>query len=155
VPIETVTVREVEQGPYFEVFRGSGAMRIDWTRKGALRVIMAGHGDAGYSPLAVRRWDTQLKAGRFVLLADFWDMQTYDSQVRVGWTGWCTKHRADLDGLHILLRSKLVAMGVTVANLALGGLITVHTERTKFDALAKTFGFPLNPQLPLGGLEPR
>ena len=54
-------------------------------------------------------------------------MDNYDSVCRVELTGWVLGHRAQT-GLHIGLRSRMVAMGVAVANLALGSLIQVHNE---------------------------
>jgi hypothetical protein len=54
-------------------------------------------------------------------------MDNYDSVCRVELTSWVLRHRAQT-GLHIGLRSRMVAMGVAVANLALGSLIQVHNE---------------------------
>ena len=49
--------------------------------------------------------------------------------MRTEWTHWLVTHRARLDDLHIVARSKLVTMGVAVANLALGGIIKLHAQR--------------------------
>jgi hypothetical protein len=40
--------------------------------------------------------------------------------------------RKRISGLHVLVGSKLTAMGVSVANLALGGIVTSHSERPPF-----------------------
>ena len=54
-------------------------------------------------------------------------MENYESSCRVELTAWVLGHR-DRTSLHIGLRSRLVAMGVSVANLALGSLIQVHND---------------------------
>ena len=54
-------------------------------------------------------------------------MDNYDSVCRVELTSWVLSHR-DQSGLYIGVRSRMVAMGVAVANLALGSLIRVHNE---------------------------
>lgn len=58
---------------------------------------------------------------------NWFGMENYDSVCRVELTSWVLSHRAQT-GLHIGLRSRMVAMGVAVANLALGSLIQVHNE---------------------------
>jgi hypothetical protein len=131
------------------LYKGTGAMRVDWLPEGgALRIIIVGHGDGGYGPAALKRWDAALAFGNFALLADFSQMNTYDSALRVAMTGWCVAHRGDLNGLHIFVTSKIVAMGVAVANIALKGLIKVHDNRMSFDILAKKLGLPLNVPMP-------
>ena len=58
---------------------------------------------------------------------DWFEMTGYDSQSRIVLTRWVLSHRAQ-SRLFIGVRSKLVAMGVSVANLALGNLIEVHAS---------------------------
>lgn len=74
------------------------------------------------------------RCGKVALFDDLEDLRGYDSGVRVQLTDWSRQHRHEIVAFHILTRSKLVAMGVTVANLALGGQIRAHTRRTDFDA---------------------
>jgi hypothetical protein len=143
-------VREVEKGVAFEVWQGpTGAMRMDWTRQGVHRMILAGHGYVEYAAPLLRRWDAVLRfTGRATLLVDLWDTPAYDSALRVAMTGWGVKHRTDMDALHVLTSSKIVGMGVSVANLAMGGIVTAYTQRATFAPLAKKFGLPINPVMP-------
>jgi len=64
---------------------------------------------------------------------DLWDMSAYDSALRVELTNWHLAHRDTLKALHAVARSRIVRMGVTVANLALGK-ITSHDNRSTFEA---------------------
>jgi hypothetical protein len=58
---------------------------------------------------------------------DWFEMTGYESRSRIALTQWVLGHRAK-SRLFIGVRSKLVAMGVSVANLALGDLIEVHAS---------------------------
>jgi hypothetical protein len=137
-------VRMVESGPFFEVWQSpSGATsRLDWNRRGVARICVTGHGHVDFSPPAIRRWDGTLRmADRPVILIDFWDMPTYDSGMRLQMTPWGAKHRQNVD-FHVCTRSRLVLMGLAVANIAMGGLMKVHEKRAEFDAFCITHGLP-------------
>jgi hypothetical protein len=152
-------IREVDSGSSFEIWRGpkegalgkapAGVMRVDWTRRGVVRVIMVGHGHSEFAGIINRRLETNSRpANRFITMGDFWDLETYDSGFRVEQAAWIKKHETKWDGSHVLVRSKLVAMGITVANLALGGKIKVYAQRSEFDRACTGFGLPLNPAMP-------
>ena len=80
------------------------------------------------SQLLIRQADPLYAYGGKVLGFHNWfDMENYESVCRVELTSWVLRHRAH-SSLHIGLRSRMVAMGVSVANLALGSLILVHNE---------------------------
>jgi hypothetical protein len=100
-----------------------GAMSLRWTDQGAIYVAVDVHGDRLLSPLMTRRADTLLARARLKFFFDFWQMPTYDSEMRTEWPGFLVTHRARVDEIHVVARSKLVAMGVAVANIALGGVI--------------------------------
>jgi hypothetical protein len=70
-------------------------------------------------------------------VACFWDLEklvNYHSDVRVVSTQVLLSQRARLDSVHAFSTSKLVTMGVSVASLALGGLIQMHKTRALFEA---------------------
>jgi hypothetical protein len=143
-PHPSSTVNLAENGPLFEIWSGTGtaSMRIDWTRKGAVRITVSGHGAAGFSPPAIARWDAANRTSdRGVVLIDFWDMPTYDSGMRVQMTGWALKHRSDTT-YFVTTRSKIVLMGLAVANLALDGILNVKEKRADFDSVCVTHGLP-------------
>lgn len=66
-------------------------------------------------------------------------MENYESACRVDLTAWVLRHRAQ-SVLHIGLASRMVAMGVTVANLALGNLIQVHRDMQSLEAALRKLG---------------
>ncbi len=143
-------VTQVDSGPTFELWKGpAGSMRLDWTRKGAIRILVSGHGYGGYGIQTVRKFDDALRsspAKKAILFFDFWDMPAYDSPLRVETQGWGAKHRAEME-VYLCTRSKLVSMGASVGNLALGGIIKVFTRKEEFDRECQRHGLPLNPAM--------
>jgi hypothetical protein len=144
-------VRLVTRGSAFETWAGpaGGGVRYDWTRKGIIRLIILGHGHAGYVAPSVKLFDTVLGfTGRIGVMFDCWDMTGYDSEFRVQTSAWGSKHQSVLEESFMVTRSKLVAMGISVANLAVGGKIKCFSKRVDFDVEAKNNGFLLNPPMP-------
>jgi hypothetical protein len=138
---------QIENGPTFEVWQSStGALRLDWNRQGVVTATVLGHGHADYGHHVTRRWDAVIRtSAKIVFLLDFWDMPTYDSGMRTVMTTGVLKHRSSAEPSHVVTRSKLVGMGVAVANLATGGLFTIHSARVGFDLVVKKNGLPVNP----------
>jgi hypothetical protein len=66
----------------------------------------------------------------------FWDLEHlvhYHSAVRVKCTEALTSNRTHVASVQTYSASTLVRMGVSVANLVLGGLIRSHSTRAEFD----------------------
>ncbi len=100
---------------------------------GVVIVRLSGHGEAAFSPLIERGILTSLEsAPQFWLFFDLYALDSYDSALRVDLTAAIFKQRDRMADFHVLVRSKIVAMGVSVANLALGGRLTSHRERKPF-----------------------
>lgn len=65
-------------------------------------------------------------AGRIVYgIHDWVAMTNYDSACRVDMTNWILRNRAQ-SVLHVATTSRMVAMGVMVAKVALGDVLNVH-----------------------------
>jgi len=144
-------IQKVDSGASFEVWRSpTGAMRLDWNRQGVVLETMLGFGSHEFATVILRRWEASRRGGlQILILNDFWEMPNYDSGFRILQQEWALKNRSSLvQPLHIVTRSKLVSMGTAVVNLALGGIITVHTQRQTFDAEVKKAGLTPNPQIP-------
>jgi len=74
------------------------------------------------------------ECGRIAIFDDLEHASGYDSNVRTRLTSWTSKHRPQITTFHILTGSRIVAMGVAVANVALGGSIKAHLKRADFEA---------------------
>jgi hypothetical protein len=66
-------------------------------------------------------------------LHDWWWMAGYDPGVRQHVVGWSLRIISQWNQIHVALRSQVVKMGVTLANVALGGKVNVYTEYAKFE----------------------
>lgn len=73
----------------------------------------------------------------FHLFCDWAETTGYDSEVRSMFTQFVATNRLRLK-LHVLVGSKIVSMGVSVANLALGGILIGYTNRTAFEAVLRS-----------------
>lgn len=143
---EAADVKLVQSGPLFEIWRGpKGTMRLDWNKKGVVRLIVEGHGHAEFAAPAVRRFDDAIRGAKLTSVADFWKMVSYDSPFRQQMQEWGSKHRKDMDALVVATTSKLVSMGASVANLAMGVPMKAFTRRDEFDRECHKLGLPVNP----------
>lgn len=124
--------RELPDG--FELSEARAIVTIRRPAKHIELIRCDGYAEAIHIELILKNREAILaECGRIALFDDLEDLRGYDSGVRLRLTDWGKKHRAQIVAFHILTRSRLVAMGVTVANLALGGHIRAHTNRASFD----------------------
>jgi hypothetical protein len=99
-------------------------------------MVVRGHGyaEAAFTgPVLAARDAIIDERGHIALFDDLERVTGYDSEVRTRLTGWASEHRRQIVAFHILTRSRLVAMGVAVASVALGGHIRAHTQRSAFE----------------------
>jgi hypothetical protein len=94
---------------------------------------MADQGDKAFTAPIIRAFEGISKRSRqHRLFFDLETMTTYDSELRTHLTARLYEDRLNIVAFHVLVGSKLTAMGVSVANLALGGIITSHSSRVPF-----------------------
>jgi hypothetical protein len=94
---------------------------------------MVGYGSADFASPLLEEFDRLTAGGKRIhLFGDLGRMTDYDSMLRIH----CTDHfRARLDSfesLHIHVTSRLITMAVSVANVALNGIITMHSSSESF-----------------------
>lgn len=122
----------VKEQPSASVGRKPGELRIE-QHPGALCTTFAGHATLEHARSIV---DAQLTCmrdyGRIRTFHDWQAGESYESEARVALTEFTRECQRDLIESHILVRSKLFAMGMSVANLMLGGSLVVHTDRQAF-----------------------
>lgn len=112
-----------------------GSLGIWTPALGFVITRIAGHGEKEFSEPIITAFERCLEQTQSVrLFFDTGDLVTYDSDLRLNLTGRFLKDRKRIANLDVLVRSKLVAMGVSVANLALGGIVTSHAVREPFSA---------------------
>lgn len=121
-------------GPPRHEYVGSATVQIWTCAPGVVLVRVAGKADVDVArELAKDHEKSIAEFGAFALFSDFSSMVSYTSAGRFELTEWSKKNWSHLRSSHILVASKLVAMGVSVASIALPGLRS-HTERSRFEA---------------------
>jgi hypothetical protein len=113
----------------------NGALEISQLAASVVYLQLSGVTEQPAAPVIERTLAKQFAGGE--RLATFWDLGelvNYHSDVRIFSTRVLLAHRKQISAIHTFTRSKLVAMGVSVANLALGGIITAHPQRESFEA---------------------
>lgn len=145
------TFQVVEKGSNFETYQGQlCGLRLDW-RPDAMRAIYTGLPSGDCADAIIRHWDDarRLKQ-RITMLHDLWEVDGYDSELRVKCTDYGKKYPDTFAAGHFLTKSKITNMALAVVTLALPNLnIQGHGKRAEFDLMAKKFGLPLNPPVPL------
>ena len=98
-----------------------------WARSPILLIQLRGYGAGAFADLILAGFD-EIVGGKLPvqIFFEMSGMENYESPLRTRLTTHFVQHRARIASLHVFTRSKLVAMGFSVANLALGGLITNH-----------------------------
>lgn len=96
---------------------------------------VTGHMQLGHAEAWLRIGNRILASGRPVAgFHDWFGMTSYDSATRAMLTDWSLANLASFHCVHIAIDSKLVRMGVTVANLALGGIMATHADSASLAA---------------------
>ncbi len=113
-----------------------GALEI-WRRSKSVVVqTLEGHGEACFLDPMIERLDAIVAEGVHPRVFDDWERATrYDPETRSRLTAWTKANRGAIEETVILVRSKLFAMGVNVANLAVGGRLKVLTSRSEFERI--------------------
>jgi hypothetical protein len=119
-------------------WRGArGNMGIWAPASGILLVQLSGFGEEAYAEHVIEGIDRPIARGdRLRLFIDMEGMTNYDSALRTKLTTRLLQCREQIDSMVVLAKSRIVTMGVSVANLALGGIISAHEDRDEF---AKAF----------------
>lgn len=128
----------VEQTEHFTTSKGEAMCTI--ARADVLVIKVTGHLDRPMGDFIVARVNRLFDGNKGRITSYFcdWSETTgYDSEVRTLFTQWVATHRNHVK-FHLLVGSKIVSMGVSVANLALGGALTGYTNRPAFDAALRS-----------------
>ncbi len=109
-------LRIVHPAPGLVVFRETGFLTADF----------AEHVERHSNQAAER-------ASKIQIFVDAYDLVGYDPEIRNSATSWLKAHMDVVDAQHMLVNSRLTKMGLTVASLALGGVIKGYHTRQPFE----------------------
>lgn len=130
---QRASVRPKQNTPGSEIYKSArGELTMTLVGSNLIVCRIAGHFDFALSQRALaiaERFPTRRE-----LFHDWDSMSSYDTQSRLALTAWLFRNRATAT-VHVLQRSGLVAMGVTVAQLAIGQrALRSYTSREAFEA---------------------
>lgn len=108
-----------------------GAIGIWTPAPNILLVGMRGHGEAGFSAPIIDAYSKLQRKGQLHLFFDADELENYDTPLRTDLTQRFVPDRKRIGTLLVLVKSRIVAMGVSVANLALG-MVSSTAERARF-----------------------
>ncbi len=124
-----MVLRREDGTDFRECNSSSGKIRV-WTLARNLYVTQGeGHMQDDHAAFLEEYGEERLRraGGKIYIFHDWMEMTGYDSKTRYKMTTWSAEHRASFEEVHLAVRSRIVAMGVQVANIALGGFMRAHT----------------------------
>ena len=121
--------------PTLEIAAEDGFATVTVTAPGIVFLQLSGRLEEGVGRKVAQALQS-LTAGKGEF-DSFWDLgslDAYHSEVRQEITQYLLHHRNEIISIQAYVRSRIVQMGVSVANMALGGLVRAHSSREAFDA---------------------
>jgi len=124
----------------------AGQARLNlWALRPLLVIQIVGFGDGGFAPPIVAAFESLLPSATSLnVFFELSSMPDYDATLRTLLTQRFRADQARIASFDVCTASKLVARGVSIANLALGGIISLYGERAPLlaalDAAAKHAG---------------
>jgi hypothetical protein len=112
-----------------------GSLRLTHYPPRLLLAVVRGHYGKELLPRYMRALADVAGSGRAVGFHDWYEMTGYDSECRKRMTEWGINNRTRVEKVHILVKHKLVAMGVATGSLLVGGgIVATYTSRAEFEA---------------------
>ncbi len=116
-----------------QLYRDESSEAMLWRpTQGLLITRVIGHADIALLDFYEAQAEREMTAGPLRVFHDWSDLTGYDPAVRDELKRWGKLHTRDFIGVHYLVRSKVVAMLISVAALSLGRDLDATTDRTSF-----------------------
>lgn len=120
--------------PALELVTDRGRLSIREVAPGVVLTVFAGHGSIEVAEALIGYFERVIERHGGIVIFDDWDeAKGYDSEVRFRLTEWTKANFDVLRATTVLVRSKILAMGLSVANLALRRPVTVLHDRKAFE----------------------
>jgi hypothetical protein len=133
-PRQTSSVRVFAEEEH--VLPRGGFLRLSAYEAGDKRVTLLrcrGFAPAEMVAKVLEHRERVTRLGRTILFHDLFELEGYDPMVREELTKWQRRHGLLIEGTHVLLRSRIVAMGIQVASLALGQAMRTYSHARDFE----------------------
>jgi hypothetical protein len=114
-------------------------LSISYPGRSVMLFTYGGHLTADGVPFVDASVDRVLRAGiRPHLFVDLEQISGYDTEYRHAIGRWARRVETDVEGWFFLVRSRIVAMGVTLSTLRARAPIKATARRSEFDAAIQT-----------------
>jgi hypothetical protein len=111
-----------------------GRAEVDLRLPGLAEIRYIGLGTGDFPREIQPHLDRWVAAGkRISLFIDAAELISYETQFRSLWATWMRANRAQIDAVHILFKSKLVEMGISLVNPFVGGFIVPWSDRAGYE----------------------
>lgn len=107
-------------------------------RPPVLVVRVEGHAKEELCDPLIAALDEALTRGPVVVFDDWEGVTGYDSAVRIRLTEWTRRTVSRMGSTHILLASKILSMGVSLASRAAGLPVTMYPSRFEFERVLRS-----------------
>jgi hypothetical protein len=116
-----------------EIYRAGDSVAWVWNpRARFLLTRVHGPGTLAALQLYTARAEREMLRGRLTVFHDWSGMHSYEPDARDELRRWGKLHNGAFDSVHYLVRSKVVAMLISVAALSLGRDLSATTDRPQF-----------------------
>lgn len=135
-------IREVQSsGPHEQIYESErGRLIIRELSPSVLLFIEQGFLEKGFVPHIERAQNVMVSRSKSVKPTLFVDAEAlggYEPEIQTSATQWIKANRTRVQVQHMLVSSMITRMGLSVASLALGGIIKGYTSRADFEAAMK------------------
>lgn len=117
----------------FDIPGPRGHMRVRFvSRATAPNIVVSqitNHATLGMAERYTSLLDGEVLRGKLEIFHDWSGMTGYDPDARKLLTDWNVRHGTDVVQVHLLVRSKVIAMGVSVSSLIAGRDFAAYSER--------------------------
>lgn len=111
-----------------------GTLTIALPYPGIVRMTVVGRASVEHGQHIVEKLEEAIRKSGTIRVFDDWEAVTgYDSEVRLRLTDWTRLHHEQIPETHILVGSKIVSMGLSVAAMLLKKPLEVYTNRARFE----------------------
>ena len=111
-----------------------GTLHLKIHSSGLLLATVRGHYGVDLLHPYLRALADVARSNRAIGFHDWEGMVSYDSECRRSMTRWTLQNISRVAKVHILVKHRLVAMGVATGSMLVGrNLVTAHTRRSEFE----------------------
>ena len=123
---------------------------------GVLVFIERGYLAGSRAEAIIKAMDNELKfSPKLTIFVDGEKLDGYDPPIRTMPTDWLKRNAARVTAQHMLVKSQIARMGLSVAGLALGAVLRGYVDRNGFEAALRQELFGWQGALALGIIDPR